>query len=85
MDGKCPAEVYQERESACRVMLGLFESQEDCARFHHCPVRECAIDGRWSKPGKRSRHCTNKVMAQFIGVAFDGPKPPDDPASSGCS
>lgn len=78
MDGKCPAEVYDDPESACRVMLGLFATQEDCARFHHCPVRQCAMESRW-RTGRRDRRQMTRVAAQFIGVAFDGPKPPEEP------
>lgn len=78
MDGKCPAEVYDDPESACRVMLGLFDSQEDCARFHYCPVRQCAIESRWPKRGGRDRRRMTRVAAQFIGVAFDGPKLPEE-------
>lgn len=71
-DGKCPAEVYDDREGACRVMLGIFDTQEDCARFHACPDRRCAMEGRW--PGLRYRGTTHRVAADFVGAAFAGPR-----------
>ena len=75
-DGKCPAEAYDDRESACQVMLGIFGTQEECARFHYCPERRCAIEGRWPEVGKRDHRKLIRVAAGFCGVAFDGPAIP---------
>jgi hypothetical protein len=77
-DGRCPAKMYDDPESASRVLLGLFESQEDCARFHGCPERRCAIEGRWPRQGRPDRRVRHPMTARFVGVAFDGPKPPDE-------
>ena len=82
LDGKCPAEVYPDRESACRVMLGMFETRDDCARFHACPERRCAIEGRWPERGRRERATRlHSVAAGFVSVAFDGPRSPDNATS----
>lgn len=73
LQSRCPAEVYDDREGACRVMLAIFETQSDCARFHGCPARRCAIEGRWPEPGQPDDGSVHGLLAGFVGVAFCGP------------
>jgi hypothetical protein len=73
LDGKCPAEVYEDRESACRVVLGVFETQEDCARFHGCPERRCALEGYWPESSEPDFRRVNRLLRSFVSVAFAGP------------